>query len=603
MSTRLSCLVSLSAEGRAQGDPLVQGVWEDPFNHQGTSQFTHTPPTPWTLHPNEGIPVNGQAFKAAHMALIPVDTPGPHPNHLGHVIVWDQNEATESATSLQRWAIVDPEGQQFWNYNLALPGTNAPSTTPNYNVDGDLFCSGHSWTKNGRLFVAGGSIYKDNLDHLDLVFGARLTWLWKPEDYDDTTASDHGWYQNSPLAQSRYYPSVTLLGDDKLMVTGGLDDAANYPNIAPNLWPSTYEVGLPDTVPTTPITWDMDGSQVRIYQGVVEPNGSHLQWYPRMHLLTTSTQMLPSSQNPTTGDVFHAGFGASNARLLHDPANTAAPPWDYTVGNHPTLATSVYAQLYRHYNSSVLLPLDLNVTTPVLNRVMRMGGSEGTFYFTESNPKADVEICNAGTSGAGGDWQPAQPMHHARIYHTAVLLPDASVLVLGGQDLNGFVTKAELYQNGAWTETGDLNSPRDYHSVVVLLPSGKVFVGGGEHRAWDYEIYNPPYMYKGPKPVLSTWPGSMGYGGVYDIDFTWSGSGPDTYVEKVVLMRPGSITHHSDFDQRYVALNQVEVTSQQPGMVRVTAPPNSKYAPRGRYMMFLVSEMGVPSAAKWVDLQ
>jgi hypothetical protein len=78
----------------------------------------------------------------------------------------------------------------------------------------------------------------------------------------------------------------------------------------------------------------------------------------------------------------------------------------------------------------------------------------------------------------------------------------------------------------------------------------------------------------------------------------------EDYVEKVVLIRPGSVTHHFDFEQRTIALAQV--TNPPPPFGTITfqtsAPFDKNHAPPGYYMLFLVTNTGVPSLASWVRL-
>jgi hypothetical protein len=71
-------------------------------------------------------------------------------------------------------------------------------------------------------------------------------------------------------------------------------------------------------------------------------------------------------------------------------------------------------------------------------------------------------------------------------------------------------------------------------------------------------------------------------------------------VKKVVLMHAGSATHHSDSGQRYVELSVVQKTSTS---ISVVPPWNSDVAPRGHYMLFLLTGPGTPSVASWVQLQ
>jgi len=76
------------------------------------------------------------------------------------------------------------------------------------------------------------------------------------------------------------------------------------------------------------------------------------------------------------------------------------------------------------------------------------------------------------------------------------------------------------------------------------------------------------------------------------------------------MMRPASLTHHSCSDQRYVEL---EITEYGDNYVKYKMPlarpgtpglpADSNLVPAGYYMIFLVSNAGVPSVARWVKLQ
>ena len=83
-----------------------------------------------------------------------------------------------------------------------------------------------------------------------------------------------------------------------------------------------------------------------------------------------------------------------------------------------------------------------------------------------------------------GAWSPTGALVVARSRHTATLLPDGRVLVVGGQtiDLAGITTTAtaELYDplTGTWSPTGSMTTPRSRHTTILLL-DGKVLVAGG----------------------------------------------------------------------------------------------------------------------------
>jgi N-acetylneuraminic acid mutarotase len=81
--------------------------------------------------------------------------------------------------------------------------------------------------------------------------------------------------------------------------------------------------------------------------------------------------------------------------------------------------------------------------------------------------------------------------------HTATLLDNGKVLVVGGRDSYDFpVAKAELYDPAkrSWSYTGSLDQERNAHTAT-RLNSGKVLVVGGEDylhlRLGSAELYNP----------------------------------------------------------------------------------------------------------------
>ena len=74
-------------------------------------------------------------------------------------------------------------------------------------------------------------------------------------------------------------------------------------------------------------------------------------------------------------------------------------------------------------------------------------------------------------------------MAYARSFCNSVVLPDGTVLVLGGQQHpqaftdTGAVLSPELWDpsTGNFTIMAPEVVPRTYHSVAVLLPDGRVF--------------------------------------------------------------------------------------------------------------------------------
>ena len=77
-------------------------------------------------------------------------------------------------------------------------------------------------------------------------------------------------------------------------------------------------------------------------------------------------------------------------------------------------------------------------------------------------------------------WTNTGSMNTARMAHTATLLASGEVLVVGGNDANGLLTSAELYDpsTGQWKTTGSMTTPRAF-AGATLLENGEVLVVGG----------------------------------------------------------------------------------------------------------------------------
>jgi hypothetical protein len=137
---------------------------------------------------------------------------------------------------------------------------------------------------------------------------------------------------------------------------------------------------------------------------------------------------------------------------------------------------------------------------------------------------------------------------------------------------------------------------RTYHNTALLLPSEQVLVGGHapistldtfnftipggfteDFRNPSFEIYNPPYMYWGPQPTISSVSSNFARGADVTV------ATPDaSSVASVVLVRNTALTHLVDGDQRTVEL---PITARSSGNVQVSVPSSSAVLRPGPYML------------------
>ena len=138
---------------------------------------------------------------------------------------------------------------------------------------------------------------------------------------------------------------------------------------------------------------------------------------------------------------------------------------------------------------------------------------------------------------------------------------------------------------------------RGYHSTALLLPDAQVMTGGGDYLDSNMmEIFSPPYLFKpnsndpADQPIITSAPTAVSYGASFTVQI----APPPTpqNITRATFLRSGSVTHSFNMEQRFLEL----MTLGGPGpAVQVTAPANSKLAPPGYYLLFLINNLGVPS--------
>ena len=201
-------------------------------------------------------------------------------------------------------------------------------------------------------------------------------------------------------------------------------------------------------------------------------------------------------------------------------------------------------------------------------------------------------------------WRAVGSMAFARRQINATLLPDGKVLVTGGTSSPGFnnptgaVHAAEVWdpdptkENWTTLASSSAGIPRVYHSTALLLPDARVLSMGGNGYP-QTEIYSPPYLFKGPRPTITSAPTSVAYGQTFFVQT------PDAAaITKVTMLRLSSVTHAFNMSQ-YISTLSFSPT---PGGLNVVAPSGGTVAPPGRYLLFILNGSGGPSVGSIVKL-
>lgn len=299
---------------------------------------------------------------------------------------------------------------------------------------------------------------------------------------------------------------------------------------------------------------------------------AELDWplYPQLTLLAEGS-ILYSGQHFGGPGLVNPGILHSSGRFVGLPE--AAVPQDFCFA-------------FREQGSTVLLPPAQD------QRVMIIGGG--------SPPKPDVHILNF------SNFEPvlgsAEPLHLGRSNFNTVVLPDHTILVCGGvrsdQGGRSAALGAELYDpsTGVWTSAASAEVPRQEHSSAILLPDGCVMTAGstdasiGELRV---ELYHPPYLFRGERPLLEEAPSRVNYGERFLIKTA------DSDIRLLSLVKPMAASHGFDSGQRLV---DVPFESRGSGLLEAIAPENPNVAPPGQYLLFVINHKGTPSHGRWLQL-
>jgi galactose oxidase len=469
---------------------VVIGYQRQRITQQPNAEVACPPPTEARATAGEWTAPFLWPVVAVHLQLLPT----------GKVLSWGRT----SGGGPQLW---EPESGNF----TAVP------------VASDLFCAGHTFLGDGRLLVAGGHITDDHgLPDVNVL--DPITQSWAPEPV---------------MAHGRWYPTVTMLSDGRVVALSGGDQDGNLV-VEPELWDGAAWSPLPGAareLPYYPRTFAAPNGLV-FYAGELPETG----------YLNVSGE---GSWTPVATS--HFGRRDYGSAVMYRPGKILIVGGSDPVDAAPTGSAEV---------------IDLTKPTPSWYFVGSMVNPRRQFN-TTLVPDGRV-IATGGTSAAGFS-DPAGAVHSAEVWDP---------------------------QTEHWTTWASNNVTRVYHSTTLLLPDGRLLhTGSGDGhnlpRELNAELYSPPYLFRGARPTVSSAPTTVAYAANFFVATPDAGT-----VTRATWVRLGSVTHGFDQNQRF---NELPLR-RSAGGVTVTAPDGRDLAPPGDYMLFLLTGDSVPSTARMVRL-
>jgi concanavalin A-like lectin/glucanase superfamily protein/galactose oxidase-like protein/Big-like domain-containing protein/Kelch motif protein len=393
------------------------------------------------------------------------------------------------------------------------------------------------------------------------------------------------------LASNLFCAGLSLLSDGRVFVAGG--------HVSTHVGTKTAAIFNPQTQ-----TWT-SAAQMAVGR-----------WYPTVtalpdgRMLTVAGEVNCASCNAKVPEVFNPATGTwtrltrASLDLPYYPHDFVLPDGRILVASSNLVEIPTYTLDVATQTWTTIDPVAVHGGSAVMyapGKIMKSGRGRDTDLpivpSVNTTYVLDMTVPNP-------HWRQTASMTYARTQHNLTLLPDGTVLVTGGgTNSDVFDPDAPVLTPELWdpaTETyrllAPMQVPRIYHSTALLLPDGRVLSAGGGRFGpshLDAEFYSPPYLFKGPRPAISSAPATIGYGANFFVGTA------ATNISAVNLLRLGAVTHAFNQNQRIVKLT-FQPTG---GGLTVQAPSTANLAPPGHYMLFILDANGIPSVASIVQIQ
>jgi hypothetical protein len=540
---------------------------------------------------------------------------------------------------------------------------------------GALFCADLVHLADGRILAAGGTNYYLEPGVEPIPYGLiELEGLKNARIFNPAS---NRWAQTDSMQYGRWYPTLVTLPDGDVVVVSGVTKLVKpiYPEQPLNsgrnvVQTETFDVGCGRWSENGPLGERSLPTYARLHllpNGHVLYNTAGQAFDPMGQSYDMALWNVVATYDPTArawSDLAYAGLplelnqvGLQQLASAVNPTNPlAAALLTQTLGNllgtvaedpvalleqiggllgfavDPTAVEAAIGSGFRGSTFSIMLPLEPNADgTYTTAEFLTAGGvlgavvapSPGSYLATDLSR---IDTVTTSSDGLHYGSRLTGKLSHRRWFSSAVLLPDGSVLALSGADRDEVavpgagvpVRQAELFDaaNETWKPMASANNPRTYHNTAMLLPDGRVLVGGhapintayafsitlpgfspNDGRDPSFEIYSPPYVFRSDRPAITQAPSQVSPGQTITIATPQSGS-----IGKVVLIRSAATTHLVDADQRAVSL---PIESRGLGSLKVKVPASSAVVPPGMYMLFVNRSTAsglVPSVSKPVTV-
>ncbi len=431
------------------------------------------------------------------------------------------------------WAGVGPMGAARSDHTATLlPGGDVLIAGGSAKSTGAALASAELYDPSTRKFSPAPSMATARAEHVGVLLadGRVLVAGGGPNATAAAELFDPGskdWEPAASMSIARLAHQATLLGDGQVLVTGGwngdlLDSAERY-DPATNCWTPAGTIGasrhyhvsvrLPSgrVLVTGGMNWGPSDATAFVFDPAIGWTAVGSMTVPRS---AASAAVLADGRVLVTGgrqgnvtfasaEVFDETLGtwsqAANlsqpraghaSTLLRDGSVLALGGW---VWNGQDVASAErYAPVANTWTPAGAPAAPSNHTATVLadGRLLFAGG-------LGNGPNAGIPLAGAALyDPATHRWTGTGAMGTARWDHTASLLADGRVLVVGGKGTVGFaapsLATAELYDPvaGTWSPAASLAFARVAHAAVRLA-DGRVLVAGGTTTGQASEVYEP----------------------------------------------------------------------------------------------------------------